>query len=117
MCIILYIVNNELGKNIRVLRKQKGWTQTDLAQKLNCSQELVGAYERGTRKPPADKLPTVAKVLGININELYNIPVSKKRQPENSRLLKKIRTAERLPAKAQKQISDYINLLLKANNT
>jgi len=44
--------NNMLGETIRSMRKQHGWTQTDLVQKLDCSQEMIAYYEKGERKPP-----------------------------------------------------------------
>ena len=33
------------GKNIKYLRKLRGWTQEDFANKVNIKRSLVGAYE------------------------------------------------------------------------
>lgn len=44
-----------IGTNIRELRKSKGWTQVELAQKLNMTQQAITAYERGKKRPPVDK--------------------------------------------------------------
>lgn len=34
------------GRRIRELREERGWTQRELADKLNCSQRTVSKYER-----------------------------------------------------------------------
>ena len=63
----------QLGENIRKYRKAKGLTQAELAEKLGTAQYVITNYERGLRKPPADKLPEIAKALGIHLDALYGI--------------------------------------------
>lgn len=51
--------------NIRFLRKSAGFTQAQLAEKLDIKRSLVGAYEEGRAEP---KLATL-----VNISRLFNI--------------------------------------------
>ncbi|HMP92152.1 MAG TPA: helix-turn-helix transcriptional regulator, partial [Phnomibacter sp.] len=39
------------GKNLKYLRKQRGWTQEDFAGKLGIKRSLVGAYEEERAEP------------------------------------------------------------------
>jgi ribosome-binding protein aMBF1 (putative translation factor) len=40
-----------IGLKITELRKQKGWSQTDLAKKIEVSHVIVGRYERNEATP------------------------------------------------------------------
>jgi transcriptional regulator with XRE-family HTH domain len=107
-----------LADKIKFLRKENGWTQADLAKQLHCSQELIAAYENKRRKPTIDKIPDIAKIFRISINELYGSDFFAERQePINHKLVKKLRSVENLPPKAQKKVVDFINLVVKANGT
>jgi len=60
-----------IGKNIRALRKQAGLTQADLAQTLGIKQQVVANYEKEVTNPEVAKLPTLARALGVPIEELF----------------------------------------------
>ena len=45
------LVMSNAGKNLRHLRKQRGWTQEEFANKLNIKRSLVGAYEEERAEP------------------------------------------------------------------
>lgn len=58
-----------VGKNIRSLRHQRGWTQVDLAKKLGASrQSVVGNYEKGWSCPSIPVLRKLAEVFGVSID-------------------------------------------------
>lgn len=52
--------SQELGQKIALLRKQKGWTQTELAEKAGVSRAFVCNLERSTGGDPG-----IQKVLNI----------------------------------------------------
>lgn len=56
--------------NIKKLRKSKGWTQVELADKLHTTQQVITSYETGKKKPPVDRLPDIASVFGISVDEV-----------------------------------------------
>lgn len=69
----LIFLSMELGENIRKYRKAKGLTQAELAKKLGSAQYVITNYERGLRRPSADKLPDIAKALGVPLEALYGL--------------------------------------------
>jgi DNA-binding XRE family transcriptional regulator len=52
----------EFGKRLSALRKQAGYTQTELAQELGVSQRMISYYEGDTDYPPVGLLPNLAKL-------------------------------------------------------
>lgn len=61
---------NSIARRIRAFRKLKGLTQMELSEKMNVSIAVIGAIERGTRRPDDRILSRIAEVLGISIDEL-----------------------------------------------
>lgn len=66
----LAALNRFLGKKIRSIRLQKGYSQEDLAFKLGVSQGYVSLLERGKKNMTILRLDDVAKVLDIPLEEL-----------------------------------------------
>ena len=58
------------GRFIGILRKEKGMTQTSLAEKLNISNRTVSKWERGDGFPDITILPELASILGVSVDEL-----------------------------------------------
>ena len=60
----------KVTSNIRHLRKNAGYTQAQLAEKLDIKRSLVGAYEEGRAEPKLSTLVNVAKLFDISLDEL-----------------------------------------------
>ncbi len=60
-----------LGKKIQELRKAKGVTQNELAEKLFVSYQAVSQWENGNTNPDISILPNIAKVFNVSIDELF----------------------------------------------
>lgn len=57
---------------MRILRKQKGMTLTDLAAKTGLSSGYLCHLERGSRKNPSSiTMEKIAKELGKNVQEIF----------------------------------------------
>ena len=61
----------EIGLRISKLRKQMNMTQMELADRLNISFQAVSNWERGNTMPDISKLPELADLFGISIDELF----------------------------------------------
>ncbi len=59
-----------VGKLIVKLRKEKGWTQSDLAKATGLSKGYIAAIEEG-RDPGVKALSIIAVALGVEIGALY----------------------------------------------
>lgn len=58
------------SKNIRYLRKLRGWTQDNFAEKLQIKRSLLGAYEEGRAEPKLEVLSVVAKLFKLSLDDL-----------------------------------------------
>ena len=56
--------------NIKFLRKQKGWTQEQLASELAIKRSLIGSYEEGRAKPNYDVLSAISTLFKVSIDHL-----------------------------------------------
>ena len=60
----------EIGRKISEFRKVSNMTQMELADRLNISFQAVSNWERGNSMPDISKLPELAELFGISIDEL-----------------------------------------------
>lgn len=61
---------HSIGKTIAGLRKSKGWTQVELAEKLNVSDKAVSKWESESGLPETSQFPTLAKLFDVSIDYL-----------------------------------------------
>jgi transcriptional regulator with XRE-family HTH domain len=66
------IDNEKFGTFLVQLRKQKGFTQKELAQKLFVSDKAVSKWERGLSMPDIALLSPLAKLFDVTITELLS---------------------------------------------
>lgn len=59
-----------LAENLKLLRKQKGWTQAKLADKIGVNRSLIGAYEEGRAEPKLKTLALFAQLFQVNLDQL-----------------------------------------------
>lgn len=118
-----YIANG-LGDRIRRLRKERGWTQTDLAERVGCSRRAVVYYERDGKYPPAPILAAMAGAFGLDINAFMapDEPARKARSddpnlledPDDRRLWRKFKVLRSLPEKDQTAVIRMLDSIAKA---
>lgn len=58
------------GKNFRYLRKLRGWTQEEFANKLKIKRSLVGAYEEERAEPRLEVLENICSIFKLSLDEL-----------------------------------------------
>lgn len=63
-------MNAVLGARIRSLRESKGFTQEQIAEKMNCTRQKYARIEKGLVDISYASLNIVAQVLGIKIEEI-----------------------------------------------
>lgn len=68
----------QIGKRIIDLRKRFNMTQTELADRMNISFQAVSNWERGNSMPDISKLPELAVIFNVTVDELIG---------ENSKLI------------------------------
>lgn len=64
--------NKSIGEMISSLRKGKGMTQNELAEKMNVTDKAVSKWERNLSCPDINSIPKLAEILGTTVEELLN---------------------------------------------
>lgn len=60
----------EFSERLKNLRKQAGFTQVDVANKLGISQQAYASWERGSKKTTQDNLVKIAQILNVSVDYL-----------------------------------------------
>ena len=85
-------MSTTLGKKISELRKEKGITQEELAERLGVSPQAVSKWENDLSCPDIMLLPELAKLFDVAIDELFSVtpkretellPPEKRKNPED----------------------------------
>ena len=87
-----------VGTRIRMLRANRGMSQTMLAERIGVTFQQVQKYERGANRVGASRLSQIASVLGVSVGDLFessgagspglNSPVRLLAEPGALRVLK-----------------------------
>lgn len=64
-------LRNKFGKKIRELRRHKGWSQEDFADKAGLHRTYIGSVERGDQNVSIDNIEKIAKTLGCSLEQLF----------------------------------------------
>jgi transcriptional regulator with XRE-family HTH domain len=62
---------SEVGREIRRLREEKGWTQIELAFRSRLNPSSVNLIESGKRNPSAGSLTKIAGALDVEVGDLF----------------------------------------------
>ena len=77
----------KIGKFIQERRKEKGLTQSELAEKLSVTDRAISKWENGNCIPDASNIMELCKLLDITINDLYSGEIVDMK--DNEKLLEK----------------------------
>lgn len=62
----------ELNEKLQQLRKEKGWTQEELAEMLYVSRTAISKWESGRGYPSIDSLKAISKLFKVSIDDLLS---------------------------------------------
>ena len=60
-----------IGTQIKTFRKSAGFTQDELAKRLNTTKQTISRYEKGDRKANQDMLFELCDILGVSIDDFF----------------------------------------------
>ena len=63
----------ELVNNLADFRKKSGFNQAELGKLVGVSRQTISLIERGDYNPSVTVALTIAKVLGVDINEIFRL--------------------------------------------
>ncbi len=69
---------NKLADHLKYLRKQRNWTQEEVAQRLNMSRSQISKWENGELLPDLQSLEKLSELYNVSIDFLVGKPINKK---------------------------------------
>jgi transcriptional regulator with XRE-family HTH domain len=102
------------GERLARLRKERGYTQVELANKMGLLQTLVTDYERGKLRLTADMIVRFAQALDCTTDDL--LQPSTRKQPTRKpsrRVLRRLELIETLPSGQQTTLLRTIDTFLE----
>ena len=67
------IINRRHILNLRLIRKNKGITQNQLAKQLGVDQTTITKWEKNRVKPRLDMVFKLSRVLDVDVNDIVKI--------------------------------------------
>ena len=61
-----------LGDRIRKLRKKRGWTQVEMAEKVGIDRSFLADVERGKRNVSILNVESIARGLKVSLSQLFS---------------------------------------------
>lgn len=109
--------NETPGERLARLRKERGYTQVELAQKLGILQTLVTDYERGKLRLNADMILRFARALEVSTDEILQ-PAAKpgKARKPSRKVLRRLERIETLPRTQQTALLKTIDTALELHS-
>jgi transcriptional regulator with XRE-family HTH domain len=103
----------DFGALLADLRKSKGLTQIQLAERLESSQQMVDYYERRAANPTVKTIQKIAGALEVAVSELTVQSYDVKNKPgPKSAIEKRFEKVRSLPKPAQKMILEVVDAML-----
>jgi len=66
------IVDSYVGRRLKLLRKQQGVSQKELASRLGVTFQQIQKYEKGLNRLPASRMLSICFALDITPNDLFH---------------------------------------------
>jgi transcriptional regulator with XRE-family HTH domain len=100
------------AENLKKIRKDKGYTQEILAEKLNVVRQTVSKWEKGLSLPDVDMLSKIANVLETDVSILLDGQITTTDQSEIVKQLAKINEQLTIKNRRYKKIMKTIAIIL-----
>ena len=115
----LHIGTETIGERLTRFRKERGYTQVELAKKMGIIQQLVTAYEKDRLRLHAEMVIRFSQALDLSTDELLlGVKASQKKSAHGKlslKLVRRLQKIELLPNPKQKTLLQTIDMFLQAS--
>jgi len=101
------------GQRLARIRKERGYTQVELATKIGIIQGLITNYECERLRMHSEMLTRFAKALGVSSDELLGLASNKKTNKLSLKIVRRLQKIEHLPTTKQKALLQTIDGFLQ----
>ena len=108
-----------IGERLSRLRKERGITQQEMAERLDLAQPNISDYERGILRLHGEIIVKIAAILGAAADEILGLDERKANGStiKNRRLLRRIQEIDRLPKRDQQALLRTVDAFLSKAQT
>jgi transcriptional regulator with XRE-family HTH domain len=108
-----------IGQRLARIRRERGLTQVELAEKLSLAQPVVSDYERGELRLHGELIVKLTHILGVSAEELLGLEKTKGNGAsiKNRRLARRLQEIDRLPRRDQQALLRTIDRFLESFRT
>ncbi len=106
------------GERLSRIRKERGFTQVELAEKVGLIQTLISDYERDVLRLNAEMIVRLALALDVSADELLGMKAGKGNghRPQR-RVLRRLEQIQRLPETRQRALLTTIDAFIKGTSS
>ena len=97
----------DFSEKIAMLRRQKNWSQEELAEKLMVTRQAVSKWESAQSMPDLDKLVQLSELLGVNTDYLLKNGMDTPEQDDPKQAVRENAPAKRV---TRKEASRFLSL-------
>ena len=109
-----------LNENLKTLRKNKGYSQEQLAVRLNVVRQTVSKWEKGLSVPDAQMLVDIAEVFNVSVRELLGNDIEQETKTDTleviaqelAKLNELMAIEQKKKEETKKQIIEIISIIL-----
>ncbi len=107
---------SKIGERLSQLRKMRGITQVEMAEKLGATQSMVSKYETGEFRLHAELIVAFAKILRVSTDQLLGVKDAPElvESSDERGLWKKLRMVAQLPERDQRAVLRLISSVAQA---
>ena len=99
-----------IGERITQLRKQKGWSQNDLAKAIEASRDMIGKYERNDNLPSVEVAFKLADIFEVSVDYLLG---KGQHASYDKETIKRLESIENLDSETRKTLFQVIDTFLR----
>jgi transcriptional regulator with XRE-family HTH domain len=106
-----------IGQRLAQIRKQRGYSQRELAKKMGLIQTLISSYELDHLRLTAEMLIRFSKALDVGADEILGTASRNNHRQQmqfSLKIARRLKKIERLPPGQQKALLTNIDMFLKA---
>lgn len=106
------VLRKAFGSRVKEMRKNRHWTQKELANRVDVRFQLLNKYEGGQHIPPADTLIRLAKALDTTVDYLLTGDPIKDEPLANANLYRRFQTLEALNDEDRNTVISVIDAII-----
>lgn len=105
-----------VGEQIRKYRRERNFTQAELASMLGIDKQNISRYESGKAEPRKSTLQKLSEALEVSVEQLLGLRAEQSNElPKDPRLLNLLCAVDRLPEKDKEALIRLLNIVVREN--